>query len=125
MTNVTDQIMQSLKGDIEAHTGVVTPGESKAQSHEVDPQTVTFMFGCEEHTFPYNQIRHMNRNKERIVVSAFSATVTVKGKQLEALYNQLRRYKLSVITESAREEEGQSYIESISVTYNSEEENHA
>lgn len=121
VTNSANDIISSLKGSLEDQ---LPQKPSEVKSHEVDSQTLTFIVGSEEHTFPYTQIRYMNRTKERILVAAYSANITVKGRRLERHYNQLRRYKLSIISESASEEEGQVFIESIAVTYNQEEENH-
>lgn len=122
MTNSSFDLIGSLKGDLENE---FSKKGGNAQSHEKDPATLTFMYGTEEHTFPYTQIRHMKRIKERIVVSTYTANITVKGRRLEPLFSQLRRYKIAVITKSEHEEEEQVFIESISVIYNSEEDNHA
>ena len=122
MSKSADDILNSLKGNI---TKQLPQKQSQVKSHEVDSQTLTFMFGSEEHTFPYTQIRYMNRNKDRILIATYSANIEVKGKNLERLSAQLRRYKLSIITESFDEEEDQLFIDTISVTYNSEEDVHA
>lgn len=121
MSNSAFDLIGSLKGDLEEE---FPKKKSNAKNHEVSPQTLTFMIGGEEHTFPYTQIRHMNRTKKRILVAAYSANITVNGKELEQLYSQLRRYKVSTITESDSEEKDQIFIESISVTYNNEEDKH-
>lgn len=122
MTNSSFDLIDSIKGEIQEQ---LPKKSGNAQTHEKDPQTLTFMFGTEEHTFPYTQIRHMKRIKERIVVSTYTANITIKGGRLEQFYSQLRRYKFAVITKSEHEEEEQVFIESISVIYNSEEDNHA
>ncbi len=121
MNNSALDLIGSLKGDLEEE---FPKKKSDTKNHEVSPQTLTFLAGGDEHTFPYTQIRHMNRTKKRIVVAAYSANITIKGRELEQLYSQLRRYKVSTITESDREEKDQLFIESISVTYNSEEDKH-
>ncbi len=122
MTNSSFDLIDSIKGEIQEQ---LPKKSGNAQTHEHEPQTLTFMFGTEEHTFPYTQIRHMKRIKERIVVSTYTANITIKGGRLEHLYSQLRRYKIAVITKSEHEEEEQVFIESISVIYNREEDNHA
>lgn len=122
MSKSADEILNSLKGNI---TKQLPQKQSQVKSHEVDSQTLTFMFGSEEHTFPFTQIRHISRNKERILIATYSANIEVKGKNLELLSAQLRRYKLSIISESIEEEEDQLFIDSISVTFTSEEDAHA
>ena len=122
MSKSADDILNSLKGNI---TKQLPQKQSQVKSHEVDSQTLTFMFGSEEHTFPYTQIRYVRRNKERILIATYSANIEVRGKNLELLSAQLRRYKLPIVSESIDEEEDQLFIDSISVTYTSEEDAHA
>ena len=121
MSDSADDILNSLKGSLKTQLPMK---DNQTKIHEQNPPTLTFKEGAEEHSFPYTQIRHMKRAKEMIVVSTFSANITVKGRKIEQLYSQLRRYKIAVIAKSEKEEEEQVFIESISVIYNSEEDNH-
>lgn len=127
MNNSANEIITSLKGGLHNQTPEAKGQDNHApRTHESDPQTLTLQFGSEEHTFPYTQIRHINRDKETINLVTYDAHIKIKGKNLEYIYSYLRRYKLSAIALSGEEttEEQQSTIQSISVTYDNEEDNH-
>ena len=114
----TDQILNSLKGELESKHKWSSSTNSPAQSHEQDTQTINFCVSeSEQDSFPFTQIRHMKLRQDAIYIQTYSALIEIKGKDLNTLYSQLRRYKLSNISVSKDKEN----IESITIQYNDEE----
>lgn len=127
MSDSVDEIMDSLNNNLgKSNKRPWTKPENAAQqSHEVDVQTLNFFVSeSEEDSFPFSQIQHMKRRKDAIHVCTYTANIVIKGKDLKSLYSQLRRYKISNVAVSPEELEGNVHIDSITVKYHREEENH-
>ena len=115
----TEQILNTIDEGVKSKHKWSSLSNNAAQSHEQDSQTLNFRISeSEQDSFPFTQIRNMKLRKDAIYVDTYSALIEIKGKNLSALYSQLRRYKISNVSVSKDKNE----IDSITIKYHDEEE---
>ncbi|MDY6918625.1 MAG: hypothetical protein SV765_00255 [Pseudomonadota bacterium] len=121
MSNSADDILNSLKGGLEAN---LPKRSGDAKTHETGAASITFVLtgGC-QHSFPYTYLRSSRHTKEGITVKTGDAIITIKGSHLESIYSFIRRQKISEIALSQKHEktDQQAFVEFISIHYIDEE----
>lgn len=124
MTNSASEIIGSVNNGF---AGKVTPPTSEPKIHEVDTPTITFRLkGNWPHSFWYSYVRSTRLTAKGLMVKTQDAFITVQGRNLEPLQNQIRRQKIFEIAISSKQanDTGQPFVESISIYYTDEEETH-